>query len=854
MNTRSSQVKSNTRPTGSTAATPPQQPQTEQDVELLATPPSRHLSVGTVGGDANPPKRGSKPSLNKEGNATTTTAQPSETKVANKAGAAGKNVTTQKTPNAISTTKTATKSSKKTSSSNTDKNGSTESSPKSMAAIYVEEQKQYQLQQKLSPGSTTTSTEPAISWPECNSKTTKKPASPKGGEGKVVEPKSASASFSPQKRTSTATTNTTTTTKTKATVASTASSTDVQNSQKGDKKPAAVSLAKTAKEATAKSGGAKKTSAVASSKTPSYKTTPAMVNTAATTPVSKATDPQSSKSSSSAEKLKLEPAVTMPTTWERQMGTVASNPPPSSIAKVPAPMDPVKAEILAQEAELKHLVQQQPSRTGGKSLNGLTPTPSEPGAHRIAGHQRQTAQPRPGRTSTSSGSSSRRFAAAPMVKEHSTPELVVAAQLSSEVEAHIEAQVRQRIIHEAVQAEVVSVDHDHATKNMNPDELLAYKEMHKPKGVLEKLFGDSRRAAGTDIDISASPECIRTRDLLKWTLRRNSATNQWVASVHPNQLVLESGDPAELQKAVRSFVAPTQLEAHATGLAMAVPRMLPFSEHPICHVCKAKFGALLRRPCHCRNCGVCICAGCATTWSTKRLAETYRRQNETTATHVNVCIACDWLSSTFRETLEQGRYKAALSLYKTGNINVRMPFYSARNEEVVYPIHVAAVGGNIDIVKWLGGELWCPVREAIKSKRGGKNKEKKADAPLLTSKGRSPLGIALSDQKLDIVHYLIAEKKMSFFEEKDMSNATALANFTTLLRMVPENFFQGKTMERTPVPASATFSSSSSSFSDSMHSVPAKDKNAVSNSSHSCSTTCSSISEGELSNYSRNSL
>jgi hypothetical protein len=127
-----------------------------------------------------------------------------------------------------------------------------------------------------------------------------------------------------------------------------------------------------------------------------------------------------------------------------------------------------------------------------------------------------------------------------------------------------------------------------------------------------------------------------------------------------------------------------------------------------------------------------------------------------------------------------------------------------------YPIHFSVIGGNLNLVKWLSIEHWCPLRVV--------GRGRKSDGPLLSSKGRSPLGVALSDQKLDIVHFLVAEMKMSFYEESDLATATTLANFTCMLRMVPNDFFVGKTMETKESSKKASSSSpnisghSSSSF------------------------------------------
>jgi hypothetical protein len=256
--------------------------------------------------------------------------------------------------------------------------------------------------------------------------------------------------------------------------------------------------------------------------------------------------------------------------------------------------------------------------------------------------------------------------------------IVVAAELSTDVEAQIEEEVRRRIIGEAVRADVVSVVH--GTRFSDPKEearrIADLKELHKPRGVKEKLFGDARNP---DIDISASPESIRKRDYLKWTVKRNTATNLWVVSTQTNQKAIDNSHHIEIERSTVSFSATTQQEAFENGLANATPLMLSFEENPRCYVCKAKF-ALFRRPCHCRNCGVCVCSSCSTTWPAKMLPETYTAKN---VTLVNICQACDWLANSFRDALVDGNYKRALRLHATGNVNVRSPFCLDKKAEVM---------------------------------------------------------------------------------------------------------------------------------------------------------------------------
>jgi hypothetical protein len=113
-----------------------------------------------------------------------------------------------------------------------------------------------------------------------------------------------------------------------------------------------------------------------------------------------------------------------------------------------------------------------------------------------------------------------------------------------------------------------------------------------------------------------------------------------------------------------------------------------------------------------------------------------------------------------------------------------------------HPIHLAVLGGNLKLVKWLASERFCPLRAP-------KKRNKKTDGPILTSKGRSPLAVAMIHQRLDIVQYLVADMRVSLFDEKEMNSNVALANFTSLLKMLPADFFNERKIETTAVPNSA---------------------------------------------------
>lgn len=324
-----------------------------------------------------------------------------------------------------------------------------------------------------------------------------------------------------------------------------------------------------------------------------------------------------------------------------------------------------------------------------KSSNKNNTAPAEPGAYLVQGsnvERTQTGVLSPQNASSPPVSPSKRTkvqtSSAPNSKateeapSRARKPLVVAAELSTDLEANIEDEVRRRILSETATAQVVSVAH--GIPMLDPKEearrLADLRELHKPRGVKEKIFGDSRNA---NVDIATSPESIRKRNYLKWIVKRHQASNLWVATVQTKQKAVEQHDVIEVERTSVNFSATTQQEAFETGLANAVPMMQPMEEFPICYVCKAKF-ALLRRPQHCKNCGVCVCSSCTTQWPGKMFPETYGAK-----TLNNVCTACDWLASSFRDALVDGNFKTALHLHATGNVNIRTPFCLDKKAEIM---------------------------------------------------------------------------------------------------------------------------------------------------------------------------
>jgi hypothetical protein len=302
----------------------------------------------------------------------------------------------------------------------------------------------------------------------------------------------------------------------------------------------------------------------------------------------------------------------------------------------------------------------------------------------------------------------------------------------------------------------------------------------KRSGFMEKLFGDQvsekakqaylpredpspmnsgRSIAGSVLTFN-QPEQIHSRILLTATVYHNTATNLWIATINTNQKGV-SKNPVTAAKYLKAFSFSSEQEARESAIANAPPKMLPFDTHQTCYICSGKF-AMFRRASHCRNCGVCVCNSCTTTWSSKNIPETYNLKKES---HVKICKSCNFVSGAFKKTLLAGDYEEAIALYGSGNVNLRVPFpQSSKKDELIHPIHCAVQGGNLDIVRWLIEDHFCPIKtiRSMKQKKGG------VDLLVRTSKDRTVLSIAVSALHVDILRYLVVDCGVSIYESKDL--------------------------------------------------------------------------------------
>mmetsp|Transcript_20809 Transcript_20809/g.51598 ORF Transcript_20809/g.51598 Transcript_20809/m.51598 type:complete len:749 (-) Transcript_20809:211-2457(-) len=294
----------------------------------------------------------------------------------------------------------------------------------------------------------------------------------------------------------------------------------------------------------------------------------------------------------------------------------------------------------------------------------------------------------------------------------------------------------------------------------------------KRSQIMEKFFGDqvSNDATGLRCVSTQKSELIHSRILLTATVYHNTATNLWIATINTNQKGVAK-NPTKASRYLKAFSFSTEKEARESAIANAPPKMLRFDDHSTCHVCKGKF-AVFRRACHCRNCGVCICSACSTSWPAKAIPETYNLKKES---QVKVCKSCNFLSSAFKKALLEGDYEEAIAVYGSGNINLRTPFPQFSNkkkEEVMYPIHCAVEGGNLSIVRWLMEDHFCPVK--VIRTGGGSKKSKKGgdqDYPILTSKSRSVLTIAMDNVHVHVLRYLVVDNGFSIYESKDLKGS-----------------------------------------------------------------------------------
>jgi len=169
------------------------------------------------------------------------------------------------------------------------------------------------------------------------------------------------------------------------------------------------------------------------------------------------------------------------------------------------------------------------------------------------------------------------------------------------------------------------------------------------------------------------------------------------------------------------------------------------------------------------------------------IPDTYNIKKEN---NVNVCGACDWLCTSFRLALLEGNQDKAVAIFATGNINLNAPFGNVKGE-LFYPVHCAVLGGDLRLLRWLVDDNCCPIKSLRVS--GGGRDSSGTYTPIVTSRGRSLLGIAMEHMKIDILRYLVIQKGISIAGEQDITFEMLQRNLDQVLRFLPEESYDHRT-------------------------------------------------------------
>jgi hypothetical protein len=114
---------------------------------------------------------------------------------------------------------------------------------------------------------------------------------------------------------------------------------------------------------------------------------------------------------------------------------------------------------------------------------------------------------------------------------------------------------------------------------------------------------------------------------------------------------------------------------------------------------------------------------------------------------------------------------------------------------------MAILSGNLELVQWLASERCCPLRAAptTRKKKSSLDNNNCGDTsiPLVTSKGRSPIHLALQHSRVEILRYLVAEKKLSLLEEviEEADFKFVLHHLTCLLQVWPDSAIKSTVRE-----------------------------------------------------------
>ena len=189
--------------------------------------------------------------------------------------------------------------------------------------------------------------------------------------------------------------------------------------------------------------------------------------------------------------------------------------------------------------------------------------------------------------------------------------------------------------------------------------------------------------------IMVGTQRVYPRTLVQPTIYHSEATDLWIATIHTDANSIPTASDIsmstnEQKNKHKAFSFHDEKAARASAYANSPPVLIPFGTTSQCMLCDTSF-TFLRRPKHCKNCGIIICGDCSTRWNTKMLPETYNCKTSTLGLgkSVRVCVSCDAVTKRFKNALIMGRYDMAVEGYLTGNVNLRCPFVFKGEKEIL---------------------------------------------------------------------------------------------------------------------------------------------------------------------------
>lgn len=104
---------------------------------------------------------------------------------------------------------------------------------------------------------------------------------------------------------------------------------------------------------------------------------------------------------------------------------------------------------------------------------------------------------------------------------------------------------------------------------------------------------------------------------------------------------------------------------------------------------------------------------------------------------------------------------------------------------------MAILGGNLALVKWLIFNHYCPLYQ----QRSSTSKRREKPSLIVTSKGRTPIDVALEQARPDILKFLVCNQGLTLFDSQisQKESVGSLKHLMCLLEIIPETMLQNVT-------------------------------------------------------------